>query len=156
MNPTAYHSTNTPRFPVAFRWSLLAAPLIILFVAHLLTCGRLTAKPQAASQSKPLAANASDDWRRTANGWERNHSWPTAISPAWRLFHINAFASTTSRTQASSRPRLDTHPAVLALAQLFASILVLSLFRSPQQASPSLSALLATISRSFRASAFGS
>src|SRR5262245_15228089 len=114
-NPTTDASLS---LPASFRWTILGAPLLILFGSCLLTASRLTATPQA-----NFSATA-DDWRRTANGWERIHAWPTAASRAWPLFSGRQQQTNTSATasHAATRPsHLDTHPAALALAQLVAS-----------------------------------
>ena len=87
-----------------------------------------------------------DDWRRTATGWERSTHWQL---PA---------AQTQNPAQLSpNRRRFDTHPAVIALTQLTAALLVLTAFptgRSIVTADPT--AWPTQIARSFRASAFGS
>ena len=90
-------------------------------------------------------------WRRTASGWELASSWQIPVN-----------GSTTHRTASnltgSHAPslRLDTHPAALALLQLMAVFAALACCsrRSPLQAG--MAGLPAIISRSFRASFFGS
>ena len=150
MNPIAAPTSDSPRFSAAsLRWTLLGAPLLILFAAYLLTSSHLTATPQVTT----------DDWRRTANGWERVHSWPTATSRSWPLFGIHnekVSAPTVSPRAANRYSRLDTHPAALALAQLLASVFALTLFSNPHQNPLCPASLLTAIARSFRASAFGS
>lgn len=150
MNPIAAPTSDSPRFSAAsLRWTLLGAPLLILFAAYLLTSSHLTATPQVTT----------DDWRRTANGWERVHSWPTATSRSWSLFGIRnekVSAPTVSPRAVTRYSRLDTHPAALALAQLLASVFALTLFRNAPQSPLRLSSLFEAIYRSFRSSAFGS
>jgi hypothetical protein len=92
-----------------------------------------------------------DDWRRTANGWERNSHWQA--SAAASDFRDSRVGPATKGPRAG---RIDTHPAVLALMQLVGALLALYAF--PPRSSPSWlpggrwSALLA---ESFQASAFG-
>jgi hypothetical protein len=85
-----------------------------------------------------------DDWRRTANGWERQEQWPIST-------HIAV-----SQLRASPGPRtpMNTHPAVLALGQLVGVFAVLGVF-SPLRSRQSRG-WAAAVGRSFRASAFGS
>jgi hypothetical protein len=85
-----------------------------------------------------------DDWRRTASGWERVGHWPVSTD------------SGTARpaTSPTLRASMNTHPAVLALGQLVGVLVVLGLFSSSQ--SHASGGLIGRVSRSFRASAFGS
>jgi hypothetical protein len=98
---------------------------------------------------------SSDEWRRTANGWERSGS---LSSKTW-IATNNPLAESSHRfTQQAARDgrRSDAHPAALALVQLVGSMLALAVFgprgRRILQETP-FSVLLA---RSFRASVFGS
>jgi hypothetical protein len=155
MNPIAANADagSFRLTPDSLRWTILAAPLLILFGAYLLTASGLTATPHA---NKSNSSGTADDWRRTANGWERTQSWSSPS--AWSLFQTKATSAPAKplRRPARSYTRLDTHPAALALVQLLASIFALTLFRDPQQNPVRLSCLPDIIARSFRSSAFGS
>jgi len=98
---------------------------------------------------------SSDDWRRTARGWERSGHWTSNDRPVFRKELAESSHRFTERFVESGR-RLDAHPAALALAQLTGSMLALAVFsprgRSILKETP-FSVLLA---RSFRASMFGS
>lgn len=157
MSPITDHSTDTAQIRLgAFRWTIVGAPVLILFAAYLLTSGRIIATPQAAKPTKSVAA--ADDWRRTANGWERTQSWPVAASRPWQLFaarHLPPTASPTAARVATRSSRLEMHPATLALAQLSVSILALAFFGRTHQNPLHFSSLFTAIARSFRASAFG-
>jgi len=89
-----------------------------------------------------------DDWRRTANGWERISAWPT--------FTFDMAPRRPQPTPATphAQHRFDTHPAVLALLQLVGVLLALVAFGS--QSSRNQEDWKSLLARSFRASAFGS
>jgi hypothetical protein len=96
-----------------------------------------------------------DDWRRTAHGWEHISGWSNAArSPATTGFAAPPRPAAERVNHHGSRT--DAHPAALALAQLVGSMLALAVF-SPRGRSllrgTSFSAILAG---SFRASVFGS
>ena len=97
------------------------------------------------NSSDSSVSNTHDDWRRTANGWERTTDWPRAA----------AAVSKQPRIRARSQPsiRFDTHPAALALGQLTA--ILLALFAWPASKRPAKTGWLSAITRSFRASFFG-
>src|SRR5437867_1344132 len=65
------------------------------------------------SAAKPVRH---DDWRRTANGWERSSKWPKALQRTPPAKHPS------SHDARRSPARIDPHPAVLALMQLTASL----------------------------------
>jgi len=89
-----------------------------------------------------------EEWRRTAHGWERSSAWLVAASgPAASL--------PKQSVQSPANFRLDTHPIVLAFVQVLGTLLALFTV-APNAAWPSHGGLLAAISRSFRASVFGS
>ena len=100
--------------------------------------------------SSPERGATADTWRRTADGWERVGDWRPAAPRARESLDQ-------SRHVPETLPRLDTHPAVLALAQLVAVLLTLA-WRPKRASMPAnwLETLPAAISRSFRASIFGS
>jgi len=124
------------------RFRFTASVAIILLAAALatLTVGSFGSAPPTAR----------DDWRRTANGWERAAAWPKAI----------AHSAANLRSQAPGTPifhgRFDTHPAALALAELVGSLIALAVFASPSRAKTGHIHWTTILSRSFRASAFGS
>jgi len=93
-----------------------------------------------------------DDWRRTTNGWQRMSQWQIGISTA--AFEAPPVIQANQRAETG---RFDTHPAVLALLQLVATLLALYAFPFRSTPSPPLARHLPTLlARSFRASAFGS
>jgi hypothetical protein len=128
--------------PVLDRFRFAACMTIMLIAAVLgsLTIGSYGSAPGAAR----------DDWRRTANGWERAAAWPKSI----------AHSAANLRSQAPGKPifqgRFDTHPAALALAELVGSLIALAVFASPSRAKTGHIHWTTILSRSFRASAFGS
>jgi hypothetical protein len=94
---------------------------------------------------RPPAGPSGDQWRRTANGWERKSDWQVSA-----IAYPSAVAPT-------ARQRFDSHPAVLALVQVIGTLLAMHCF--PVGASQSASRgpnWLDLLGRSFRASAFGS
>jgi hypothetical protein len=91
----------------------------------------------------------SDDWRRTASGWERMGNWTMNASAA--VFPLLA----DHHPATAKASRFDTHPAVLAFGELVAVLLALYAFRS-SPILPAASQWPALLARSFRASAFGS
>jgi len=93
-----------------------------------------------------------DDWRRTANGWERALHWEVGAS----TFSLQATSQKPGHSLAQPA-RVDSHPAVIALVELVFSLLGLYWFPFGSSAAtafhcPNWRALLV---RSFRASAFG-
>jgi hypothetical protein len=89
-----------------------------------------------------VSPSNSDDWRRTAEGWERMTPRQSTAAPI---------------PPNNAKPfRFDSHPAVLALCQLILSLFGLSLchYRSSESRT-GWSDWLALLTRSFRASAFG-
>ena len=111
----------------------------IIVAASVGMCAIVFIDPQAPSTS-------ADDWRRTASGWERSNTWQIAASQP-----------TVSQPSPPARGRFDTHPAVIALAQLTAGLLVLASFPVQQKRSENPDfAFSARIAQSFRASVFGS
>ena len=102
-------------------------------------------------QSQPSAA---DDWRRTNVGWERAGQWKMFASAQVSMPERDSDKN--RDRQAMSLQRLDTHPAVLALLQLVGVLVAVASY--PAQGTlqaPAAPALGATVSKSFRASAFG-
>jgi hypothetical protein len=102
----------------------------------------------------PLGGSPSsgDEWRRTANGWERIGHWQTTTASM-------ALDRTplTNSSPGAVIGRFDTHPAGLALVQLVA--VLLALYSFPSRLHPSAAShdgWLTLLARSFRASAFGS
>jgi hypothetical protein len=96
-----------------------------------------------------------DDWRRTAHGWERVSGWSHAVrSPAF----TGSTASLRPPAQRSIRSvnRTDTHPAALALAQLIGSMLSLAIFSPRGRSLLGETSCTELLGRSFRASVFGS
>jgi hypothetical protein len=92
-----------------------------------------------------------DEWRRTADGWERTGHWEQQSSAG------SAFERPLNAERMGKKVRFDTHPAVLALFQLVATFLALKAF--PYGRERSITAAgewKALLARSFRASAFGS
>src|SRR5688572_25538602 len=96
----------------------------------------------------PARPSSADDWRRTATGWERASHWR---SPAILI------TSDEPARHVSNSGRFDTHPAVIALLQLTATLFVLSAYPARKSViSENRIAFPTQIARSFRASAFGS
>jgi len=94
-----------------------------------------------------------DDWRRTAHGWERIDQW--SPPPAHRSDSNHQSPANAIRHAASGR--LDTHPAVLALAELVGVLVALWSFPATSPGSGRFAGgCSAFLARSFRASAFGS
>jgi hypothetical protein len=89
-----------------------------------------------------------DEWRRTAHGWERSGAWLVAASDPVAslekpLIHLPA------------KTRFDTHPIALAFGQLVGTLLALFAV-APKTERTQHGGLRSVISRSFRASVFGS
>src|SRR5262249_14208821 len=93
---------------------------------------------------------ADDGWRRTAQGWQYVGTWESNAS--WRESTPLSAVSKAPAPAARHHTRWDTHPAVLALAQVVIAIAALATFAVQRQQRVSWPALIA---RSFRASAFG-
>lgn len=100
-------------------------------------------------ESPPPRPARSDDWRRTANGWERRSQWPDG-------FAAYSLATQPNRQRWGHSTRFDTHPSVLALAQLVGVLLSFYFFPPLAKDGTAGLRLPALIGRSFRASAFGS
>jgi len=116
----------------------------IVLIAAVLSCLSIG----ASSSGRPLPH---DDWRRTAGGWERATAWP---KPAvqWTSNRQSKLAK-----NRLSNGRLDTHPAALALVQLAGAIGALAASASSaSRVRARRSHWKAILTRSFRASAFGS
>ena len=122
--------------------SIVLFLLIFCLATYIFTGGQLTV-----GQATTLPA-AKSEWRRTSAGWERVDHWP-------RTNEIARSRQQTSNHHGVAR-RIDTHPAVLALTQLVGSLLGLAIFRSHRRSPLTVVAISAAITRSFRASAFGS
>jgi hypothetical protein len=91
-----------------------------------------------------------DAWRRTASGWERVSGWQAQAS--------NSMPARTARIDAGvPSARFDTHPAALALLQIGVVVGALAFYsRPPVEAQNQQASVPAIISRSYRASFFGS
>jgi hypothetical protein len=89
-----------------------------------------------------------DEWRRTAHGWERSNPWLVASGEP-------VASMKASPSHSSAKMRFDTHPIVLAFAQVVGTLLAL-LAAAPGFGHPQHVGVLSAISRSFRASVFGS
>jgi hypothetical protein len=100
-----------------------------------------------------VEATSADDWRRTAAGWERTTNWP---QPSRSHLRGGTFTKVSTPTSAPDHVRFDTHPAVLALAQLLGALMALAAFSAPRAKPGSTGRWHAAIARSFRASVFGS
>lgn len=100
-------------------------------------------------------AKSTDDWRRTAKGWERSSGWSNparsaaSFEPAERSFRIAERLVHVGR-------RTDAHPAALALAQLVGSMLALAIFSPRSRSLVKETTFFTLVARSFRASVFGS
>jgi hypothetical protein len=89
-----------------------------------------------------------EEWRRTAQGWERSTMWLVVASgPAESI--------KSSPARVSAKIRFDTHPIVLAFVQVVGTLLAFFAAAAYRQR-PEHGGLLSAILRSFRASAFGS
>jgi hypothetical protein len=99
--------------------------------------------------------SSTDDWRRTANGWERTSNWS---STAWGATNRQVGESQTGFVirALNHRRRIDAHPAALALLQLIGSMLALAAFSPRGREILTDRPFFALIARSFRASVFGS
>jgi hypothetical protein len=118
---------------------------LAIFTAALIagTIGTLLIFP--ARHSQPTAS--ADPWRRTAKGWEKIDS--THAARPERVWQ--------SATAPQRSPRLDTHPAVVALGQILTVLLALAAFPpGRRQQAWAIESWSKAIRRSFRASAFGS
>jgi len=89
-----------------------------------------------------------DEWRRTAHGWERSAAWLVASGEPVEV-------AKGPSSHLSGKMRFDTHPIVLAFAQVVGTLLAL-FAAAPGFGRPQGIGLLSAISRSFRASVFGS
>ena len=99
----------------------------------------------------PAPSVRSDDWRRTANGWELTSTWFRPIAPSAKDSQPKHHAT------ASISTRFDTHPAGLALLQLVGGLTALAAFAPlPASATSHRPHWKVALARSFRASAFGS
>jgi len=102
----------------------------------------------------PLGGQVSsgDEWRRTADGWQRIADWPSA-KVSGRFVQASS-ARAVDRVQSA---RLDTHPAVLALVELVAILLALYSFPfGRQRPLTPRDGWIRFLARSYRASVFGS
>jgi len=96
----------------------------------------------------PADFSSREEWRRTAQGWERSGGWLVAASgPVESLQR--------PPVHAAAKVRLDTHPVVLAFARLISTLLAI-FATAPLADRPLHGGLISVISRSFRASVFGS
>lgn len=95
--------------------------------------------------------DASDSWRRTAQGWERAGNWNTKNKNS-RSPHDSSAATARS----ASMLRLDMHPAALALGQLSAVLAALAFFSGRTSfAGSAWGHFPELVARSYRASFFG-
>src|SRR4051812_36174438 len=125
-----------------FARTLTAAAIVLIGV--ILSCLSVGAVNDAGPASR-------DDWRRTANGWERATAWSKPVLAAARINQPHYAGYRTFRG------RFDTHPAGLALLQLVGALVALAAFRSSgAPATGRRPHWKAALARSFRASAFGS
>ena len=93
-------------------------------------------------------ATADENWRRTAQGWERIETWRAPQ----QTFGVSAVTS-------ANAPRWDTHPAALAFIELAAVIAAMIAFPRPNQSAQwrwLKADWRAALAKSFRASVFGS
>lgn len=94
-----------------------------------------------------------DGWRRTDRGWERVATWnqPAMATTTVPFFH------SPRPVPAKTSPRWDTHPAVLAFAQLAAVFVALLALPDGSRISGAkfFAHLPALVAKSFRASPFG-
>jgi hypothetical protein len=90
-------------------------------------------------------AAKSDEWRRTAEGWERISSWHTP----------RASQNAAKSPNRSLKWRSDSHPAALALLQIALIALGYSTFPPTQPPKNSAASWRTSLRNSFRASMFG-
>jgi hypothetical protein len=96
-----------------------------------------------------------DDWRRTAHGWERVSGWPhVARNPA--ITGLAASLPPVAKRSIHGTNPSDAHPAALALAQLVGSMLSLAGFSPRGRSFLRETSFAMLLRRSFRASVFGS
>jgi hypothetical protein len=98
---------------------------------------------------------ASDDWRRTAHGWERVSGWSNSARTA-AGFGAAIDPLPVAEWPNHKRTRADAHPAALALAQLVGSMLALAVFSPRGSSLLKEKSFFALLTGSFRASVFGS
>lgn len=96
-----------------------------------------------------------DDWRRTAHGWERVSGWSNAAR-SLAMTGLPGSRPPVLERSIHQGKRMDAHPAALALAQLVGSMLSLAVFSPRGRSLVSGASFLALLGRSFRASVFGS
>lgn len=90
-------------------------------------------------------AARTDQWRRTAQGWERISSWNV----------LRASPNAEKSPNASSKWRSDSHPAALALLQI--ALIALGYYKFPptRPTTKDAASWRTTLRNSFRASMFG-
>ncbi len=84
---------------------------VLLLLALLQLASSFPLPPRESVAEAPAATRVGDDWRRTANGWERMSDWETPSAAGGSWCHLDAI-----------------HPSVLASLQLLISTAALLAF----------------------------